>query len=345
MTGETAVVALAADESVLGDRNADGDAFDQVFEVYDWTTRMVQPTGLALMQGFSGLSGPPIAHDGRWALTVSERDQGRDLDGDGDALDVLSLVYDPRGLPERVLGTLVVSQGVDLEALALFDAQPAPFGFPSVWLYDRPTDVLVDTGFVSVGLAQVGKRVAIDVLEEAQGQDLDGNGALESFVPVLYDVSSGRSQSLGLDGFWLQPLEDALLLRSREAESRQDWNGDGDRDDIVQFIWDEARGHLVNTRLSAADSSWLDERTVLLNLSESDRSEDLNGDGDLDDRVLHAYDLPTGRLRNLRLAGTLLIQSGGRQPLVTVDESLLGQDLNGDGDLLDRVLHLVVSES
>jgi len=338
-------VALAADESVLGDRNGDGDDLDLVFEVYETTSRTLQPVGIALQQGFGQeLAGPPVARGGRWAITVSERDQGSDLNGDGDALDLLAVLYDPGMRQARVLGPLIVTPAAGVEPLALFDAVPPPFGPSTLWLYDRMTDLLADTGFSTVGLSQVGARVVMDVPEEQQGEDLDRNGALESFVPVLYDLRSGRTQNLGVDGFALQPLGDALLLRSREAESRRDWNGDGDQDDVVLFVWDEERGRLSNTRLSPVAAGWLDERTVLLALSEAERSEDLNGDGDLEDEVLHAYDVPARRLRSLGIDARPF-QGLGRQPLLFVDEARQGLDLNGDGDQLDQVLQLVVSGS
>jgi hypothetical protein len=65
---------------------------------------------------------------------------------------------------------------------------------------------------------------------------------------------------------------------------------------------------------------------------------DLNGDGDTMDWVLHAYNLRTGELRNVALAGTGFALVG-RYVAAEVPEYSQGlQDLNGDGDLSDTVL-------
>lgn len=335
-------VALAASESVLGDQNGDGDASDLVFEVYDVAQGRVQSVGLALLRGNGALASPPFVHDGRWTFSLSEWDQAADLDGDGDALDLVSVVYDPVAALEHTVGPLFVVERTGVARLVLFEQHPP--GFPIVWLYDADTDVLASTSLRSVDVAQVGTRTAIGVVEEAQGEDLDRNGALESLVPVLVDFRSGREENLGIDSIALQGLGDRLLLRSRESASQADWNGDGDREDTVLFVWHERTRRLVNSRLAVTSATWSGTEVVLLTLSEEDLSTDLNADGDALDGILHAYDVGTGGLTNLGLATGLPLQPGGERGLISVQESSQGQDLNGDGDRLDRVLHLVQTE-
>lgn len=336
--GEPVFVALAADETMLGDRNGDGDSADVVFEVYDATARTLQPAGLALLRAIGGLASPPLVHQGLWAFSVGEQDQGRDLDGDGDALDVVSIVYDPESARTLALGPLQVAPLQGLAQLVLFELDAGSSGFPTVWLHDARTDQLASTGLRGVNVARAGQRVAIQVSEDAQGEDLDHDGAFTSFVPVLYDFRTDRRESLGLDAFFLQPSERGLLMRARE--SARDWNGDGDRDDVVLFTWREGRG-TTNTGLAIASATWLDEATALVTLRESDLGADLNQDGDELDRILHEYTVATGRLTSLGLAAGLPLQGGGGKILVTVLESSQGQDLNQDGDRDDAVLHLV----
>lgn len=336
-SGEPGFVALAADETTLGDRNGDGDSSDVVFEVYDASARTLQPAGLALLRAIGGLASPPLVHQGRWAFSVGEQDQGLDLDGDGDALDVVSIVHDPESERTRILGPLQVAPLQGLAQLVLFELDPGS-SHPTVWLHDERTDQLASTGLRGVNVTRAGQRVAIEVSEDAQGEDLDRDGAFTSFVPVLHDLRSGRSESLGLDAFALQPSGRGLLMRAREGA--RDWNGDGDRDDVVLFTWREGRG-TTNTGLAIAGATWLNEETALVTLRESDLGADLNQDGDELDRILHDYHVATRRLTNLGLAAGLPLQGGGGRILVTVLESSQGQDLNQDGDLADLVLHRV----
>jgi hypothetical protein len=77
-----------------------------------------------------------------------------------------------------------------------------------------------------------------------------------------------------------------------------------------------------------------------LAIQETGLTGDLNGDGDsAGDRVLHLFDSATLALTNLQLA-TERMRMGRRHVAFTVIESRQGVDLNGDGDQLDRVLHL-----
>jgi hypothetical protein len=75
----------------------------------------------------------------------------------------------------------------------------------------------------------------------------------------------------------------------------------------------------------------------------AEKQGDRNGDGDLTDAVLGVYDGRTGTVHNLRLA--TFADQGGLAPdgrsVVLVPEVQQGKDLNGDGDLLDNVLHEV----
>jgi len=254
----------------------------------------------------------------------------------------VAIVYDPRSRTYRTLGPLVVAPWPELDPLVLFEQpQPgAPGSFSFVWLYDVRTDLLVSTGFAGSDVQRAGERLVIGVDELSQGQDLDQNGFLDSNVPVLYELASGRSEVLAVDGSVVRPTERGLLVRARESLSRRDWNGDGDQDDLVLFTWDERDRRLVNTRLAPANAAFLGEGLALLEMDEAALSRDLNGDGDEEDFVVHVYGLFDHRLTNLRLATLYLLESANDSALSGVNESRQGADLNGDGDLSDIVLHL-----
>ena len=70
-------------------------------------------------------------------------------------------------------------------------------------------------------------------------------------------------------------------------------------------------------------------------------SQDLNGDGDDFDWVLHVVDGETGAVTNLALACELALATSGRWTAFLVDEGSAGeQDFNRDGDAQDWVVHL-----
>jgi hypothetical protein len=337
-------VALSADEAVVGDRNDDGDTLDLVFEVYDTGAREVQHAGLAMTRIF-GPQFRPIAQGGRFAVVVSEEDQGGgDLDGDGDALDTVTFVYDPALRSTRNLGERIVrpARGLDRFVLVDWPEPGTPFASQLVWLYDPETDVLASTGLR--GAVEVlesplfGAKLVVIVEEAHQGEDLDRNGFLDSSVPVIYDPASGRTRNLGIDGSVQPDDEDGLLILSREDVSRRDWNGDGDRTDTVMFTWTERTGRVVNSRLAPFFATPLGEGLELMLVDEA--GTDRNGDGDGVDRVLEIYDRYSGTVTNTGLASLFLFLSSSDKSLVAVFESEQGQDLNGDGDQNDRVLHL-----
>jgi hypothetical protein len=81
---------------------------------------------------------------------------------------------------------------------------------------------------------------------------------------------------------------------------------------------------------------------VAFMVSESDQALDLNGDGDTDDHVVHAYDSSVG-MTNLGLAGDPVpgfMSIDGGVASFNVSELAQGTDLNGDGDMADFVVHV-----
>ena len=98
---------------------------------------------------------------------------------------------------------------------------------------------------------------------------------------------------------------------------------------------------VTNLRL-AGDFSRLSGNWLVLPVSESQQGEDLNGDGDTEDRVIHVHNLETGETVNLGLAEEPddFPSLSGNWLVLLVSESQQGEDLNGDGDTEDRVIHV-----
>jgi hypothetical protein len=107
---------------------------------------------------------------------------------------------------------------------------------------------------------------------------------------------------------------------------------------------------VTNVGLATPRSSTLvDQERIVFTVAEANQGAggtDLNGDGDVDDLILHVFRVPTGLTTNLGLAVS------ATPPFVVVDDHDVvftvaeasqgagGTDLNGDGDVDDLVLHV-----
>ena len=95
----------------------------------------------------------------------------------------------------------------------------------------------------------------------------------------------------------------------------------------------------------AFSASWLHPR-VSCDEFHDFAGDDLNGDGDTGDRILRVFGWASGRVLDLGLALGAFSDparslSAHRHVLFNVGEAAQGaSDLNGDGDILDSVLHV-----
>lgn len=236
------------------------------------------------------------------ALAVQEID-GLDHNGDGDRLDSVAVLYDAAHAQTRNSG------------LAIDPARPLVFA---------------------------GDWLAFTVDEAAEERDLNGDGdELDSILHVM-ERATGAVLSLDVEVFAVESAADRILFARDEADTGNDWNGDGDAQDRVEFAWDPVTGLVTNTRLAGTGHVLgADGDHVLLLASEAQQGEDLNGDRDRDDFVYVLHDLLAGTNRSLR-AATEQAEAGlvfGGRGMFLVSEAGQARDLNGDGDREDHVVH------
>jgi len=123
-------------------------------------------------------------------------------------------------------------------------------------------------------------------------------------------------------------------------QDNTDLNGDSDTADQVLFVRNLVTGDVVNTGL-ATDPLFLifEHGLVAFRVGEVHQgNQDLNGDSDTEDAVIHLWDIEAGSAHNTGLAG---VATGIGTDLVSlaVLENLQEKDLNDDGDMGDFVLH------
>ncbi len=354
VTDELVVMGVREAYQSNQDLNGDGDKTDSVMHVHSRATGHTTNTGLAMTRMNTLHVGPRFV-----VFLVPESDQGgQDLDGDGDSDDKV------------------------------------------IHVYDAHTGLTKNTGLAElIGLsfwALAGDKLVVHVSEAALAVDVDGDGALNSLLIALLDLSSGVAQPTditwgpiyrpafvipagdaaftsvpqtdsssapcflqridGLTGetskldVYLGPLSDVVAFPiegSRAAllvhEAATDLNGDGDLVDLVAHTLDTRTLKLRNTGLASERSPFAltlagDALTVVVSEA-SQGNLDRNGDGDTADKTPTILDLSNGSRVDLPYA-SIFATGDERVVVISVQEWSQGlTDINGDGDILDLILH------
>jgi hypothetical protein len=257
-----------------------------------------------------------IAGDTLGAFVVREWISG-DANGDGDTDDRVLHVRDIRTGATRNL------------RLALFANSASPYPSPE--------------------LAVAGNRVVFRVWESGQGVDLNGDGDIDDRVAHVYDAATGAVTNVGLatpdgptpiafDGRWW------VFRVPEESQAMSDLNGDGDRTDFVAHALDTQTGQTTNLRIPGNPWKVGGGRFLVLASEWQDGGTDFNGDGDGSDEVILVYDTTGGIPVRTGFAGTPGLRNiafdGDVLAIPILEGSQGGVDLNGDGDVLDHVVHL-----
>ena len=341
------------------DLNGDGDTDDEVFHVYNHLDGVIINLELADSRSYHF----PIINDNLIVLLVNEENQGNtDLNGDGDTDDFNVIhIYDHSTGTTTNLGlsldqVSIFDTGILYGNLIVFTVDESSQGntdlngdgdtddFNVIHIYDHSTgtttNLKIDGSVDNID----GNLIAFTVHESFQGNtDLNGDGDTRDGILHIYDPSTGEITNLELVSE--PPSIDGNLvafLVNERAQGDKDLNGDIDRFDEILHIYDHSTGVVTNLKIASEGVLILDNNLVAFDVSERFQGRiDLNGDGDIDDSILHIYDHSTGVVTNSEINGALLDVNGNMLPFL-VPEDLEGRiDLNGDGDTDDDyVLHI-----
>ena len=295
---ENGFVVLRASELGSGiDFNTDGDKYDNVLHIYNTRTGELTNTGLE-SSGQVHVSGNYVV----W--TVFEINQGGlSLNGDDDAFDFV------------------------------------------LHLADMSTGSVTNYGLAVSDPMISGNTIGVVVLERGQRADLNHDGDSSDGVLHMIDIPTGTITNVGVDASARFVLDGnrAVFGTSEVAEGNTDLNGDDDTSDIVLHAWDGAT--VTNLELSSDSSKFQLEGDLLAFIvdEEFEGNTDLNNDGDIADNVLHVHDFASGTTTNLALAvrkATDFRLNGGLVAMAVSESFQDNEDLNGDFDSSDEVLHL-----
>ncbi len=353
------LLVVRSSEAAIGvDLNGDGDVADGVPHVLD--LRAGTDTSL-------GLGGDLLFLDptGRYLVgRVFERDEQKDLDGDGvvgpvnhgvvHVLDLRTgaltnvgifgvLPPGPDGRRAFAQGRMIFQTresdlGTDLDGDGALDANVFTVLDPATGTY-LPTTLTSPAGlFTTFSMVRaVGDAFLVSVTTNISPY-------LQQRV-YRVDPITGAVSPLGVTtgGSFLEQLQPSYrdVVALVVEEFGVDMSGDGDGDDRVLHLHDVPSGNALVTGL-ACELAYGTGELLVCTVREADTGVDGNGDGDLLDRHALVADFATGRVHAPPLAIDSIPVTDGRFVAFMVDESYqAGTDLNGDGDADDTVLHVL----
>lgn len=359
------VVFVTREGYVAQDLNGDNDWNDDVAMYYDVSARKLFTTkGETLSIRNPQISGNIIA------FVTAENSVGIDLDGDNSISNFVVRYFDiASGALHNTGGTIYSSSNPVVSGnIIAFPTNERDYktfldlngdGDNSDMIlryYDVSSKALVNTGAVMLnfGYDVSGPIIAFFTFEGRIGADLNGDGDISDTVVRYFDVSTGRLVNIGAEvaaGTSLTVKDGLITFISNElfvGSAGKDLNGDGDINDNILRYYDISTGRLVNTGMEAISPIALSNGKIIAFVTDEAtverNSRDLNGDGDMSDRIVRYYDLTTGTTVNtgaetwteLGLSDSI-IAFGSAENRV----GRFGEDLNGDGDKLDIVLRYI----
>jgi hypothetical protein len=341
------VAFVAHETQEATDLNGDGDVGDRVVHLYDDALGSITNTGLA--QAFVMSAADLHLRDDVLAFLVYEPAQKADLNGDGliDQLVFVPHVHDIGTATTQNLGLEgrfpALGEGflafLVRESLQRQDLNGDSDQVDQVaHVYEPASGTLRNLGLDATGFA-VGSTLAVFLVRETPGRDWNGDGDFSDAVVHTYDATTATVRNHGLAAVGLMVAGRLAGFLVSEAGEGRDLNGDGDTSDRVLHLYDGDTQATVSVGLYS-ESLVMSERLAAFTVPEFQQGQtDLNGDGDVLDRVLYVFDRANGSIRTLGLDPTFSMATAGPVVAFRAGEGAQGVDLNDDGDADDFVLH------
>jgi cysteine-rich repeat protein len=238
-----------------------------------------------------------------------------DLTGDGDASDTLLRILDTTtGPPSTLIDLCPAAATAVASGRAAFLRPEAAGQTPSLAC---PTAPLV-----------------------GNNPDLNGDNDANDDVVHFWDGTTvdnlGKAATaVALSDTWI------AALVSEAAEGDSVLNGDGDANDTVVHVHPAGAGTWTNVSQAAETLALAGSRVAFLTGEAAQGNSDLNGDGDMSDRVVQTYDAATATLTNVgQAAEEIVLGSAGLIAFRTLEARQNNQDLNDDTDSDDGVLQV-----
>ena len=200
----------------------------------------------------------------------------------------------------------------------------------------------VSTGVSAERVDTDQNLVALSVSEMSEGgKDLNGDGDVDDEVLFVHDAHTGVTTNLGFAVEGFEVVFPYVVFTVPEVGESSDLNGDGDLDDQILFIFDSATGSVKNQLLkvptlsggSIAPFVKLEHSGGLLAV--------LARDQDFDRITLRLIELATGATLDSGLQSFFSKFGPSSKMAVVLRELVEGADLNGDGDVVDNVMHVL----
>ncbi|MEZ5974507.1 MAG: hypothetical protein R3E96_06605 [Planctomycetota bacterium] len=305
-----------AQESIGGDLNGDGDTEDSVLMGIQLDTGVLWNSGFALNHNHGPFTDDfmlaPVHWGDQLAFAASEISGGQDLNGDGDQTDLVAHVLDGNTHAVTNLGVALYTSSL------ISQAGPGCLG-------------------------AVEGVFAFMASETRQAADLDGNGVLDPATVYLYDLQSGASWFPGWHPEYLAPNPDPAMARDVQASA--DWVAyAGWGETQIQYL-NRATGQTGMARIQSealSDAFTLDGDLLIGPTSEAMDGVDWNQDGDTSDYLLAIEDLSDQHIERHSLGSSFWVPCRSRNGVLLAVPQELTQDLNGDGDMADTVLHSIL---
>jgi len=317
--------------------------------VRDFTTRFTSLISLSTAgeQGNANAQTPALSADGRQVAFLSAADNL--VAGDSnDVMDVF--VHDRQSRStERVSvasdGTPGDGTSFDRAVALSPDGRFVAFGSTAGSLGPGDANTACDNDFDGVADDNCGDVFLHDrrtgftrkVSRAADGGDGDGRSGFPSLAAdgVTLAFESAAGNLVADDG---NGVSDVFVAAPDVDAIASDLTGDGDVDDAVLLALDTAAAPPMPQVVAAAEMASIDGRCAALLTPERAAGVDLNGDGDVDDRVVQLACLGAA-VRSLGLAADEVVLLPAAVA-ARASEAGAGRDLNGDGDLADAVVYV-----